>query len=74
MIPVRTKTSGIFEMLVRVGDEVAKGQPLARILDPYDGEVKETLVSPANAMIFFEHDEPLTYANTAVIKLVVRES
>lgn len=74
MIPVRTKVAGIFEGVVRVGDEVVKGQVLARVINPYEGEVEETLISPVDGIVFFAHDDPLTYANTAVYKLVVREA
>ena len=73
MVPVRTKSSGIFEGNVEVGDEVEKGQTLARIRDPYEGEVVESIVSPVDGIVFFAHDDPLTYANTAVYKLIVRE-
>lgn len=73
MVPVRTKSSGIFEGNVEVGDEVEKGQILARITDPYEGEVVESIVSPVDGIVFFAHDDPLTYANTAVYKLIVRE-
>ena len=73
MVSVRTGASGIFESQVKVGEEVSKGQVLAQILDPYEGEVKEQLVSPVDGIIFFAHNEPLTYANTAVFKMVVRE-
>lgn len=74
MIPVRTKVAGIFEGVVRVGDEVVKGQILAKVINPYEGEVEETLTSPVDGIVFFAHDDPLTYANTAVYKLVVREA
>lgn len=74
MIPVRTKVAGIFEGVVRVGDEVVKGQVLAKVINPYEGEVEETLTSPVDGIVFFAHDDPLTYANTAVYKLVVREA
>ncbi len=73
MVPVRTKSSGIFEGKVEVGDEVEKGQILARIMDPYEGEAVENIVSPVDGIVFFAHDDPLTYANTAVYKLIVRE-
>ena len=46
------------------------GQPLAEIIHPYDGEIMETLYAPMDGRVFFIHNEPLTYANTAVIKLV----
>lgn len=70
MISVRTAKSGLFEPLVKVGDEVSEGTPLANIVNPYDGEIMETLYSPDNMRVFFMHSDPLTYANTAVFKLV----
>ena len=70
LIPVRTSESGIFEPLVKAGDRVDMGQPLANILHPYESELIETLYAPADGKIFFIHNEPLTYADTAVIKLV----
>lgn len=70
MISVRTVKSGIFEALVQAGDRVAAGRPLANIIHAYDGEIMETLYAPADAYVFFMHNEPLIYANTAVIKLV----
>lgn len=70
MISVRTAKSGIFEGLVSPGDKVQVGQPLANIVNPYDGELMETLYAPIKATVFFIHSHPFTYANTAVIKLV----
>lgn len=72
MVSVRTGVSGIFEAAVNVGEEILKGQILARILDPYEGEVKEILKSPVDGIVFFAHNEPLTYADTAVFKLIFR--
>ncbi len=72
MVSVRTGVSGIFESAVNVGEEISKGQILARIMDPYEGEVKETLKSPVDGIVFFAHNEPLTYADTAVFKLIFR--
>jgi len=72
MISVRTEKSGIFEPLVHVGDYVRVGQPLANIVNPYNGETLETLFAPVESIVFFMHSDPLTYANTAVLKLVKR--
>lgn len=73
MVPVRTGKAGLFDPLVEVGAEVEQGQVLARILDAYEGEVMEELRAPVDGIVFFMHGEPLTYSNTAVFKLVVRE-
>lgn len=73
-ISVRTAKSGFFEPLVKAGEKVEAGSPLAQILNPYEGDVLETLYSPIEGTIFFIHNEPLTYANTAVIKLIDNEN
>ena len=70
LVSVRTSESGIFEPLVKAGERVAVGQPLANIIHPYESELLETLYAPVESKVFFIHNEPLTYANTAVIKLV----
>ena len=70
MVSVQTAKSGIFEALVRVGEHVEEGQPLANIVHPYDGEIMETLYAPLDSVVFFMHSDPLTYADTAVFKLV----
>lgn len=70
MISIKTAKSGIFEPLVKVGEEVHTGQPLANIIHPYEGSILETLYAPSHRIVFFLHNEPLTYADTAVIKLI----
>ena len=70
LVSVRTSESGIFEPLVKAGEHVTIGQPLANIIHPYESELLETLYAPVEGKVFFIHNEPLTYANTAVIKLV----
>lgn len=70
MFLIKTAKSGIFEQLVKAGETVQAGQPLANILNPYEGDIFETLYAPADRVAFFVHNEPFTYANTAVIKLI----
>ena len=70
LISVRTAKSGIFEPLVKVGDSVDEGTPLAEIINPYDGSVMETLYAPRRGTLFFMHSDPITYAETAVIKMI----
>lgn len=70
---VRTHTAGIFECVAPVGTRVEKGQIIARVLDPLDAEMKEELAAPISGLVFFAHNDPLTYADTAVIKIIVEE-
>ena len=70
MSSVRTDSSGIFDGKVKVGQEVRQGDLLAEIIDPCEGEVLEQVFSPADGIIFFAHDDPLTYSHTSVYKIV----
>lgn len=49
---------------------IPKGTPLTNIVNSYDGEIMETLFAPMDSKVFFMHTDPLTYANTAVFKLI----
>ena len=73
LISVRTAMSGFFEPLVKAGESVEMGSALANILNPYEGDIEETLYAPIDGEVFFIHNAPLTYANTAVIKLLGAE-
>ena len=71
LIDVRTcKAGGFFHKLVKIGERVEAGQPLAEILDTEDCHVKETLTSPAPGYIFFNHLGSLINQYTIAYKLV----
>lgn len=70
LISVRTRQAGFFECCVGVNEEVQKGQLLAHIVDTYEGEVKDSLYAPEDGIVLFVHDDPMTYEDTAVIKLI----
>ncbi len=70
MIPVRTEEAGLFEPTVEVEQEVKKGDLLARILDPVDAEERSRIYAPESGILFFRHGGQLTYAHTAVFKLI----
>lgn len=67
---IRPKHSGIYRGMIQAREQVRKGQLLAVILDTGQGNVIEELYCPEDGVVFFEHDRPLVYANTAVIKLL----
>lgn len=67
---VRPRYAGIFRPVCKPGDRVVAGDPLAEILDPGAGETMERLLAPCDGVVFFLHTDPMTYANTAVVKLL----
>lgn len=71
LVTVRVKKAGFFDCKVKVGQEVMKGELLAEVVHPYEGMVIEQVFAPEDGIVFFSHDnQPLTYANTAVFKIV----
>lgn len=73
LIPVRPTASGIFRGLVHVNQKVTEGQELAYVIDPCSGAVTERILSPTDGIIFFVHNHPMTYTNTAVYKIIPAE-
>lgn len=69
-INLRAKSAGFFIEDARAGQKVSKGDELARITDPYTGEVRQVFTSPEDGVIAFIHNETLAYQQTAVIKLI----
>ncbi|OIP84362.1 MAG: succinylglutamate desuccinylase [Porphyromonadaceae bacterium CG2_30_38_12] len=62
--------SGILYGLRGANDEVKKGDILAKILDPFTGEVRSEIISPLDGTIFFAHQKPLVHHNTVMFKIV----
>lgn len=70
--PVKTERSGIFRRLKEPGDGVERGDVLAEILDPYEGEVILKVVSPTDGIIFFAYNSPMVMENVVVFKVIRR--
>ncbi len=73
LIAVCTSKAGLFRRLVDLDQEVHRGDVIASILDPYTGEELERILSPADAQVFFAHNQPLIYACSVLFKLVPLE-
>lgn len=70
MVNIRPEKAGIFRSRVMIGQKVRAGDKVAEIMDPGEGGVLEELYAPMTGVVFFLHTDPLTYASTAVIKLL----
>jgi predicted deacylase len=65
---VRARVSGIFTSNVKLGDEVKKGQILAKITDPY-GQVKVPVKSSTNGHIVGLNNNPVVNSGDALIHI-----
>lgn len=70
--PIISEASGIYRRLKNPGDGVERGDVLAEILDPYEGEVISQVISPTDGVIFFAHTSPLVMENVVVYKIIRR--
>ena len=70
LITLRALKSGFLEPLRKGGEYAEKGEVLARILDTYTSEVLSEITSPVDGVIEFSSNEPITYENTTIFKLI----
>ncbi len=70
LVNVKSDKAGIFRRFVDVNEIVRKGDVIAEIIDPLDGEIKDKIKSPSTGVVFFVHDKPLTYANETLFKII----
>lgn len=70
LINIRTSQAGLYRSITPHNSKVTAGQELAQIIDPCRGTVLETLKSPVDGIVFFQHNEPLIYAHTSALKIL----
>ena len=54
------------------GQDVRYGNPIAQIIDPFDGSVKETIKAPTDGIVFFAHTDSLIGENDVAYRLIHR--
>lgn len=69
---VKNDVPGIYRRHVEPGEEVHRGQVLASITDPLEGETISDILSPTDGIIFFAHNAPLVMEGTVIFKIIRR--
>lgn len=69
---MRTEHAGIYQRYVRPGQEIHRGQILASVIDPLEGEALGRILSPTDGIIFFAHSAPLVMEGTIIFKIIER--
>ncbi len=70
LISIQTPEAGIFEPMTEVEAQVSEGDLIARVLDPYEGDVRCEIRAVCDGVVFFRHSDPLVYADTVVCRLI----
>jgi len=69
LVNITARTAGIFYLLKGVGSDVAAGETLANIIDPYTAEVREEVKAPTDGTVFFAHNRPLALEHGIIFRL-----
>lgn len=69
---VYVENGGIFRGLVKPGEYVRYGYPIAEIRDPYEGFIKEAIIAPTSGIVFFAHTEALISQGDIAYRLIHR--
>lgn len=72
MMTVKSGCAGIYREVCHIGDEVHKGDVLARVIHPYEGTVEGEITAPMDGIIFFSHKKPLVTQDAPVFKMIKR--
>lgn len=72
LIDVYVESGGIFKGLVKPGEDVKYGNPLAEVIDPYEGFVKEVIKAPTDGIVFFGHTQALVSQGDIAYRLIHR--
>ena len=72
MVNVRADAPGIYRRRKEPGEEVRKGDVLAEIIDPREGEVVSRVLSPVSGVVFFVHSRPLVMKGDVLGKVILR--
>lgn len=72
LLSVKTYTAGFYKRFKESGDPVFHDDVIAEIINPYEGEVIDTIKSPTDGIIFFSNNAPVVMENAVVYKIIRR--
>lgn len=67
-----TPKAGILYSLCSQGDDIRKGDAMAKILDPYDGSTLSEVTAPIDGTIFFAYNRPLVNEHSILFSIIKR--
>ncbi|MCD8370455.1 MAG: M14 family metallopeptidase [Clostridiales bacterium] len=72
LMNVRNDLPGLYRRHVQAGEEVYRGQVIASVIDPLEGETISQILSPTDGIIFFAHHAPTVMEGTVIFKIIRR--
>ncbi|MDD3252150.1 MAG: succinylglutamate desuccinylase/aspartoacylase family protein [Lachnospiraceae bacterium] len=69
---VKNDLPGLYRRHMEPGQEVHRGDVLASIIDPMEGEIISQILSPTDGIVFFAHHAPTVMEGTIIFKIIRR--
>ncbi len=69
LVLVKSLAAGILFRIKAAGERVGKGDVLAQVIDPYEGNVVSDIKSPVRGVVFFAYNKPLVSQNNLLFKI-----
>ncbi|MCQ2111449.1 MAG: M14 family metallopeptidase [Bacteroidaceae bacterium] len=69
LVKINAPAAGILQNLVKAGDTVVAGQPLARIIDPYENTTLAQVDAPRDGVVFYTLNKPLALQHTPLFEI-----
>lgn len=73
LISIQAPHAGILIVEKEAGEEVGKGDVIARIMHPYDGSLVCEIKSPVCGTIFFARNKSITFQSTLLFRIIETE-
>ena len=71
LVPVQAPRAGILIVDAQPGQQVSRGEVIARIMHPYEGRIIASVLSPCDGTVFFARNKSITFQNTLLFRIIV---
>ena len=70
LVSIQAPHAGILIVNVQPGEHVSAGQPIARIMHPYEGTQVSVIEAPVAGTLFFVRNKSITFQNTLLFRII----
>lgn len=70
LVTVKPNISGFFRRTCQINKEVRRGDILAEVLDPYEGNIIDRIVAPVDGILFFAQTSPIVFEHSVAFRII----
>lgn len=70
LLTLKSNSAGFIRRLKAINQEIRRGDILAEVIHPYEGNIIDRIVSPVDGILFFAQTSPLLFQHAAAFKII----